>query len=207
MLCIPIFAYLIMYIVFNTGKKKIVNGLSGFEVSRKILDDNNLDNMYIVEVKGILNDHYDTSQKVVRLSTDVFHEETIAAITVSSFISSYALLDKQDDSLMKIKKMLDPIVNFLVFMSYFLFVIGLFINELFGLALVFLLLTIIYNLCMIPLCLKAKNLALEQLAKYDIKEHSGLINSILNVYLCNELASIIFDVVNSFSDLIKRTKK
>ena len=59
-------------------------GLSGFEVARKILDENGLKDMYIVEVRGELTDHYDPTQKVLRLSTDIFHGETIAAAAVAT---------------------------------------------------------------------------------------------------------------------------
>ena len=72
------------------NKKK----LSGFEVARKVLDANGLKDMYIVEVKGDLTDHYDPKQKVVRLSTDIFHGETIAAAAVAAHECGHAIHDE-----------------------------------------------------------------------------------------------------------------
>ena len=62
------------------NKKRI----SGFEVARKILDNFGLEDIHVVEVNGNLTDHYDPSNKVVRLSTDVFHGESIASLAVAA---------------------------------------------------------------------------------------------------------------------------
>ena len=39
------------------------NELSGFEIARKILDEHGLKEIYIVETKGNLTDHYDPKEK------------------------------------------------------------------------------------------------------------------------------------------------
>ena len=73
-LFIPCVLFIIINTVFNKYKSvDIKNNLCGFEVARKILDSNGLKDMYIVEIKGNLNDHYDYNNKVLRLSSDVFH--------------------------------------------------------------------------------------------------------------------------------------
>ena len=84
-LVIPAIATININATYSRYKNKgIKNKLSGFEVARKILDDNGLQDMYIVEVHGNLTDHYDPNQKVVRLSTDIFHGETVAALAVAA---------------------------------------------------------------------------------------------------------------------------
>ena len=57
----------------NSKNKKNSKNLTGCEVARQILDSNNLEDIYVVEVAGELSDHYDPSRKVVRLSKEVFH--------------------------------------------------------------------------------------------------------------------------------------
>ena len=49
------------------GSKTIDNKkeLSGFEITRNVLDDNKLDKDYIIEKKGKLVDYYDYNNKVV----------------------------------------------------------------------------------------------------------------------------------------------
>ena len=70
---IPIIAQI--NISTSYGKyKKLGNSkkISGFEVARKILDANGLDDIYVVETSGNLTDHYDPSRKVIKLSRDIF---------------------------------------------------------------------------------------------------------------------------------------
>ena len=72
-------------------KRNTSKGLSGQEIARQILDANGLNDIYVVEVKGDLSDHYDPSRKVVRLSKDIFHGTTIAAVSVAGDEVSFLL--------------------------------------------------------------------------------------------------------------------
>ena len=65
-------------------KRNTNRGLSGQEVARKILDANGLSDIYVVETKGDLSDHYDPSRRVVRLSSNIFHCTSIASISVAA---------------------------------------------------------------------------------------------------------------------------
>src|SRR5690625_2430052 len=58
--------------------------MTGAQVARKILDDNGLYDVRIEEVKGVLSDHYDPRQKVVRLSSGNFHGHSMAASAVAA---------------------------------------------------------------------------------------------------------------------------
>ena len=60
MLIIPVYAS----IKVNLSYKKYVKidnekKLTGFDVARRILDENNLGEIYVVETKGTMSDHYD----------------------------------------------------------------------------------------------------------------------------------------------------
>ena len=78
------------------------SNISGVEVARKILDANCLSDVHVTEVKGILSDHYDPRRKVVRLSKNIFHETTIAAISVAAHECGHAIQHKdQRTNLMK----------------------------------------------------------------------------------------------------------
>lgn len=111
----------------NYGKYKQIKNtknLTGFDVARKILDQNGLEDMYIVETKGNLTDHYDPSKKVVRLSTHVFHESTVAAIAIAAHECGHAIQDKEAYFYMRVRSIIFPIVNFATSFSYFLIMLG-----------------------------------------------------------------------------------
>ncbi len=54
--------------------------MSGAEAARRILDSNGLYNVPIEQTPGHLSDHYDPSQKVVRLSPEVVSGYTMSAV-------------------------------------------------------------------------------------------------------------------------------
>ena len=108
--------------------KKIANtkGLCGQEVAIKILDANGLDSVNIVEVRGNLSDHYDPSQKVVRLSTEVFHGESVAALALAAHECGHAIQDKENYSWLRLRTFFVPIVNIVTYSAYIVFFASIF---------------------------------------------------------------------------------
>ncbi len=104
--------------------------ISGFEVARKILDANGLENIHVVEVQGELTDHYDPKRKVVRLSTDIFHGETVAAMAVAAHECGHAIQDKEGYSYMRFRAMIFPVVNVATTFSYIVILLGLLFQAL-----------------------------------------------------------------------------
>ena len=93
---IPIIAQINISINYKKYKNmENKNKISGFEVARKILDANGLSNIYIFEKPDSnLSDHYDPNRKVIKLSTDVFHGQTIAAASIAAHECGHAIQDK-----------------------------------------------------------------------------------------------------------------
>ena len=101
------------------------SGLTGFEVARKILDENGLTDIYVTETSGVLSDHYDPSRKVVRLSKDVFHGSTIAANSIAAHECGHAIQHKEGYLFIKIRSFIVPFVNFSSKFGYLAIMIGL----------------------------------------------------------------------------------
>lgn len=98
--------------------------LTGYDVARKILDENGLGDIYIVETRGELTDHYDPTKKVVRLSSDIYHGKTIAAMSVASHECGHAVQDKEGYTFMRIRSAIFPIVNIATSISYWIILLG-----------------------------------------------------------------------------------
>lgn len=131
MLIIPAIAQ--MFVTSSYGKYKNVQNeedLAGFEVARKILDDNGLKDIYVVETKGNLTDHYDPKRKVVRLSSDIYHGKTIASTAVAAHECGHALQDKDGYLYMRLRSMIFPVVHFATSISYFIIFLGVFLESL-----------------------------------------------------------------------------
>lgn len=168
------------YINSSYKKYKAVKnkkGISGFEAARKILDENGLKDMHIVETEGFLSDHYDPTRKVVRLSKDIFHGESIAAVSVAAHECGHAVQHDTGYVLMKIRSTLVPFVNFCSYAGYIAIVIGCFAGILdiiwFGIALEMVILA--FQLVTLPVEIDASRRGLKSIEKYNLledKEHS-----------------------------------
>lgn len=126
---------MVAQIVVSSRYKKYSNidndkKLTGFEIARKILDKNGLNNLYIVETKGTMSDHYDPKRKTVRLSSDVFHGTSIAALAIASHECGHAIQDKDGYFFMKVRSFIFPIVSFGTKFAYVVLMIGLLANML-----------------------------------------------------------------------------
>lgn len=155
-------------------KKNIIKGLSGQEVARKILDANGLNDIYVVEVKGDLSDHYDPSRKVVRLSKDIFHGTSIASISVAAHECGHAIQDKEGYTFMKIRSFLVPIVNIVSYLGYFGLIVSIFagITGYIKLSILVLLATLLFQLVTLPVEFDASRRAGAELEKLGLVESS-----------------------------------
>lgn len=105
-------------------KVKNTKELTGYDVARKILDENGLRDIYIVETTGELTDHYDPTKRVVRLSSDIYHGKTIAAMSVAAHECGHAVQDKEGYTFMRIRSAIFPIVNVATSISYWIILLG-----------------------------------------------------------------------------------
>jgi Zn-dependent membrane protease YugP len=67
--------------------------MSGAMAARRVLDSAGLTNVAIEEIPGRLSDHYDPRGKVLRLSSDVYHSRSQAAVGIAAHEAGHALQD------------------------------------------------------------------------------------------------------------------
>jgi Zn-dependent membrane protease YugP len=73
------------------SRVRSANGMSGAEVAREILRKNNLHDVRIKETNGMLSDHYDPRTRTVNLSSDVYHNPSVASVAVAAHEVGHAL--------------------------------------------------------------------------------------------------------------------
>jgi Zn-dependent membrane protease YugP len=67
------------------------SGLSGAEAAREVLRINAVQGVRVEPIEGFLSDHYDPSARVLRLSPDVYHGRSLAALGVAAHEAGHAL--------------------------------------------------------------------------------------------------------------------
>ena len=80
-------------------------------VANWIMKQNGVTNVRIEHVSGTLTDHYDPSQKVLRLSDGVYGSNSIAAIGVAAHECGHAIQDNQSYQPLVLRRKLVPITN------------------------------------------------------------------------------------------------
>jgi Zn-dependent membrane protease YugP len=83
---------------FNRGREvSIASGLTGADIARRILRQEGVDDVEVVEHEGFLSDHYDPTAKQLRLSPEVFNGQNAAAAGVAAHEVGHALQHAQGD--------------------------------------------------------------------------------------------------------------
>ena len=186
------------YVMSSYSKyKKIENKrkIAGFEVARKILDENGLKDVYVTEVKGNLTDHYDPTRKVIRLSSEIFHGTTIASASVAAHEVGHAIQDKEGYSFMRFRSAIFPLVRFSSYGGYFAIIIGILFGmmDLIWVGIGLEVIILLFQLITLPVEFNASSRAKVKLKEYNLLENDELdgSESMLNAAALTYVASVI----------------
>lgn len=87
------------------------NGMSGREVAEAMLRHYNISNVNVEEHEGFLSDHYDPSNKRVRLSPAVYNGRSIAAAAVAAHECGHAVQHANAYVWLQFRSAIVPVVN------------------------------------------------------------------------------------------------
>lgn len=199
-IAIPVLASLYVRFTFNKYLKSFSkSGLCGQEVARKILDAHGLDKVHVVETGGTLSDHYDPTRKVVRLSKDVFHGESISSISVAAHECGHAIQDKEGYFMMRLRHAIFPVVNITTSLSFYIIAIGFLFEvlKLVYLGIGFTACGLIFQIVTLPVEFNASSRAMKELKKLNIvsddenREVRSVLTSAALTYVAGVLASLL----------------
>ena len=160
--------------VSSTYKKyrtvRTMNGYTGENVARMILDSAGLYDVPVVETRGELTDHYDPRSRVVRLSTDIFHGSSIAAAGIAAHEVGHAIQHQEQYKPLVLRTSMATAVNFSSQASIFIFMIGLLfsIPMLTNIGIIFFTVAVFYQIITLPVEFNASRRALKILESRNI---------------------------------------
>ncbi len=108
------------------------SGVSGAEAARRILQRSGLGNVTIETAQGMLSDHYDPGQKVLRLSDEVYRLPSIASVGVAAHEAGHALQDKMGYAPLQLRSFMVPAVTVGSNIGPILFMAGMFLAGTLG---------------------------------------------------------------------------
>ncbi len=176
-------------------KVKVKSGMTGAEVAREILKNNGLENVYVVETKGYLTDHYDPRAKVVRLSTDIYNGDSIASVSVAAHECGHAVQDKDGYFFLRFRTFLVPIVNFSSKFGYLAVLIGLIFGsmDLAWVGIFLLVAILLFQLITLPVEFNASKRGKMFLTKLNVVDNSerSMARSMLGAAAMTYVASLV----------------
>ena len=193
--------------VSSTYKKyrtvRTMNGYTGENVARMMLDAAGLYDVPVLETSGELTDHYDPRSRVIRLSRDIYHGTSIASAGIAAHEVGHAIQHQQSYKPLVLRTAMATAVNFSSQASIFIFMIGLLfsIPVLTNIGIIFFTVAVIYQLITLPVEFNASRRALNILESRNIL-YGNEVNGAKNV-LTAAAMTYVAAALMSISQLIR----
>ena len=104
---------------------RTMNGYTGREIARMMLDEAGLYDVRIEVINSRLGDHYDPSSRILRLSPEVYSGGSISSAGIAAHEVGHAIQHKERYAPLTIRNSIVPVVNFGSGISWILFFIGI----------------------------------------------------------------------------------
>ncbi len=196
-LVIPMIAQIYVTSSYSKYKKiELDKKIIGFEVARKILDSNGLENVHVVQTQGMLADHYDPKRKVIRLSKEVFDGETVAAASIAAHEVGHAIQDKNGYFFLRLRSIIFPVVRVATMFSYIIIFIGLLaegFSQFFYIGIALVAIGLFFQFITLPVEFNASKKAKAELKKLDLTTEAEQIgtNQMLNAAAMTYVAGVL----------------
>ena len=179
--------------------QNIPASLSGFLAARRVLDSAGLQSVAIEQIPGQLSDHYDPREKVLRLSTDVYHGRSLAAVGIAAHEAGHAIQDAAGYLPLVVRNFAVPAANFGSSAAGILLVLGVIFNFQFLLLMGIVLFSgvVFFQVVNLPVefnaSTRAKRLLVETgiVNQYDMGPVNNVLNAAALTYVAATLQSIL----------------
>lgn len=105
------------------------NGMTGREAAERILRSQGIYDVRVEHVAGNLSDHYDLTNKVLRLSDATWQSTSVAAIGVAAHECGHAIQHARGYAPLSLRSVLHPVANFGSSIAWPLIILGLFFRS------------------------------------------------------------------------------
>jgi Zn-dependent membrane protease YugP len=178
----------------------IASGMTGYEAARRMLDNNGLYDVPVEPIQGRLTDHYDPTQRVVRLSEPVYYESSIAAVSVACHEVGHAIQHQVHYPMLVMRHNMFPVVNFASGIAPLLLIAGLIFQQfpfLLGIGIAFFSAAVLFQLVTLPVEFNASNRARDLMVAEGFisnsEEHgvAKVLNAAALTYVAAALISVL----------------
>ena len=209
------YLYILAFIIVMVAQAKVQNAyakfkeiknernLTGAQVAREILDRNGLQDVLVeVSNNGVLSDHYDPTKKIVRLSSDIYYNTSIASISVAAHEVGHAIQHKENYGAIALRNKLLPAASIASQLGWISLIIGLMlINSmpyLFYMGIAMLVVIALFQLVTLPVEINASTRAVRLLGTYNMMypEEKPYVEQMLRAAAFTYIAALLATLAN-----------
>lgn len=180
-------------------KIRTMNGYTGEEIARIILDYAGLNDVPIRVTDEELGDHYDPRSKSLTLSRDVYLGNSIAATGIAAHEVGHAIQHNESYAPLTIRNAIVPAVNFSSNASWVIFLIGLMFSftPLLNIGIILFIVAVIFQIITLPVEFNASGRALKILESKNILNSKELVGAkkVLNSAAMTYVAAAIMSIL------------
>lgn len=175
------------------------SGLTGADVARTLLRNQGLEGVRVEAISGRLTDHYDPRDRTLRLSQQVFHGNSLAALGVAAHETGHALQHATDYVPLGVRSSLVPVANIGSQLGFPLALFGYFFQSGFMLQLGIILFSsaVLFQLVTLPVEFNASSRALGLLegegilARDEISGAKAVLSAAALTYVAATLSAVL----------------
>jgi Zn-dependent membrane protease YugP len=177
----------------------LASRLSGAEAAREILDRAGLHHVPVEEVPGHLTDHYDPTKRALRLSSENFRSQSVAAVGVAAHEAGHALQHQVGYAPLQLRAALVPMTQIASYAWIVLILLGMFLkmSGLIYVGIGVFSVMMLFQLVTLPVEFDASKRAKEQLLSLGIvrSDESAGVSKVLSAAALTYVAALVSSVM------------
>jgi len=189
----------IMQAYNEANQIQVRSGVSGAEAADIVLRDERVGGVAIEPTSGMLTDHYSPTEKVLRLSPDVYRGHTLAAVGIAAHEAGHAVQDARRYPLLVVRNLLVPAASIGSNISWILMLVGFMLSTmwLIELGIIAFGITVVFQLVNLPVEFDASRRARIALVESGLvtqaeeKTVAKVLNAAALTYVAATLTSVL----------------
>ncbi|MCL6503086.1 MAG: zinc metallopeptidase [Pirellulales bacterium] len=169
--------------------------LSGAAAARHVLDTAGLYDVGVEITEGFLSDHYDPRDRVLRLSPEVYHERSMAAVGIAAHEAGHALQHAEAYAPLVVRNAAVPVANFGSSLGMLVLLVGLAmaLKPLIWAGIALFAGVVFFQVVNLPVEFNASTRARQQLAALGIVDPQGMqyVSRVLNAAALTYVAATL----------------
>jgi len=177
---------------------RATSGVTGAQAAREILRAANINDVEVIEINGMLGDHYDPTKKVLCLSSDVYSTPSVAALGIAAHEVGHAIQHAKAYAPLEWRMAVVPMTMFVSPILNYILLAGIFIPfiwiKLLPVVAVCYVILALFQLITLPVEFDASRRAkviLGQMGLIQQGEETAGVNNVLNAAALTYVAAFV----------------